>query len=441
MPPVTSGAAPSPMVTAWRATTSLVISGALLAAPAPAHSQPVASQSARQPPSQPPVPPPIVPPPIAPPPPAPPPIASASPHAASPPASALARSLVSWTPGTVRCAEGEAIARPPRRPLGQLIWSAAPGAYRPEIYQPVPWHFAIDATGRTLGIARSVPAMTLPHADLGATLAATRFAPGAPRTGCTITYTPHVTALGEAPVADLISYTMSPDNGPLPPEGWARIRQQGTCNDPPPPAPLQRVFPDFRSLPGTPGVKDWAAVDYDLDAKGQPRNARVSHGTGNTALDAAATRAVTQSRFTPGARTGCRYPYWRAPATIPAPPAPDPASFAPDPASVADAAATCARPYSYATAPRLTYPAAYRRRRIEGWAILRFDVAPWGDIGNATVLAAEPTADFGTHALQVLRTARFQPAPAGRSGCVETVRFTMDADGAPDEAGASPATG
>lgn len=363
-------------------------------------------------------------------PPAPPPIAPAGPHAASPPASALARSLVSWTPGSVRCAEGEAIARPPRRPLGQLIWGAAPGAYRPEIYQPVPWHFAIDATGRTLGIARSVPAMTLPHADLGPALAATRFAPGAPRTGCTITYTPSVTALGEAPVADLISYTMSPDNGPLPPEGWARIRQGGTCNDP---APLLRAFPNFRSLPGTPGVKDWAAVDYDLDARGQPRNARVSHGTGNPALDAAATRAVTQSRFIPGARTGCSYPYWLAPATIKAP-------RHPDPADLADAAATCARPYSYATAPRLTYPAAYRRRRIEGWAIVRFDVAPWGDIGNAKVLAAEPSADFGTHALQAIYTARFQPGPTGLSGCVETVRFTMAADGTPDAAGALPAT-
>lgn len=365
--------------------------------------------------------------------PAPPPIALAGPHAASPPASALVRSLVSWTPGAVRCAEGEAIAQPPRRPLGQLVWGAMPGAYRPEIHQPVTWRFAIDATGRTLGIARSVPAVAAPHADLGPTLAATRFAPGAPRTGCTITYTPSVTALGQAPVADLISYTMSPDSGPLPPEGWARIRQEGTCDDPPPPAVLSRAFPDFRSLPGTPGVKDWAAVDYDLDARGTPRNARVSHGTGNAALDAAATRAVAQSRFTPGARTGCRYPYWLAPATIKAP-------RHPDPADLADAAARCPRPYSYATAPRLTYPEAYRRRRIEGWAIVRFDVAPWGEIGNATVLAAEPSADFGTHALQVIRTARFQPGPTGLSGCVEAVRFTMEADGAPAAAGASPAT-
>lgn len=358
-----------------------------------------------------------LPPPAAPPPP----VASLP----TPPASVAPRSLISWTPGAVRCAEGAAIARPARRPLGQLLWA------RIASLQPVTLRFAIDTAGRTLGIGHSVPATAWgAGTDLGPALAATQFAPGAPRTGCTITYTPSVASFDRAPIADLMSYSLSPISGALPADGWARIQATGSCDAQPRPAALLRGFPDFRGLPHTPGVKDWSMVAFDLDARGHPRNAQVTHGTGNTALDAAASDAVARSRFTPGARTGCRYPYWMAPATIAAPPSPDLAGFA-------DPAARCPSPYTYATAPRLTYPENYRRRRIEGWAIVRFDVAPWGEIGNATVLAAEPSEDFGTHALQVIRTARFAAAPAGRTGCVEAVRFVIGRDDAPGAAAAA----
>jgi TonB family protein len=54
-------------------------------------------------------------------------------------------------------------------------------------------------------------------------------------------------------------------------------------------------------------VKDWSMVDYEIDAEGQPRQASVTHGTGNKALDQAAITAVEQSRFTSGARTLARH--------------------------------------------------------------------------------------------------------------------------------------
>ena len=34
-------------------------------------------------------------------------------------------------------------------------------------------------------------------------------------------------------------------------------------------------------------------------------------------------------------------------------------------------------------------------RAIEGWAVIAFDVAPWGGTGNVRVVASEPAADFG----------------------------------------------
>lgn len=341
-----------------------------------------------------------------------------------PPAPTAQRSLVSWTPGDVRCDQGVVTGQALRRPLAHMYWgpppspSSAPG---PELHPGV-LRFDIDDTGRPLSIRRDGVSYA---PDLAPSLAASRFAAGGKRTGCTITYTPRVTPLDQAPVADLIAYTLSPESGRLPQEGWARTRREGNCDTRPVPQPLLRALPDFRKLPATPGVKDWSMVDYEIDAEGQPRQASVTHSTGNKALDQAAITAVEQSRFTPGARTGCRYPYWMAPATIAAPPAPAPGDLAP-------AGASCARPYPYATAPRLSYPPAYNRRRVEGWAIVSFDVAPWGDIGNVKVLAAQPSEDFGTHAVQVMRTARFQPSSTGLSGCVERLSFVTGPNGTPE---------
>lgn len=310
-----------------------------------------------------------------------------------PPVSTGTRSLVSWTPGDVRCDQGVVTGQARRRPLAHMYWgpppspNSAPGSeLRPGVLR-----FDIDDTGRPLSIRRDGVSYA---PDLAPALAASRFAAGRKRTGCTITYTPHVTPLDQAPVADLIAYTLSPESGRLPKEGWARTRREGNCDARPVPQPLLRALPDFRKLPATPGVKDWSMVDYEIDAEGQPRQASVPHSTGNKALDQAAITAVEQSRFTPGARTGCRYPY--------------------------------------ATAPRLTYPVAYNRRQVEGWAILSFDVARWGDIGNVKVLAAQPSEDFGTHAVQVMRTARFQPSSTGLSGCVERLSFVTGPNSTPE---------
>jgi hypothetical protein len=102
-----------------------------------------------------------------------------------PPASTGTRSLLTWTPGDVRCDQGDATGQELRRPL------------------------SIRQEGQS---TPSAP-------DLAPALAASRFDAGGKRTGCTITYTPRVTPLDQAPVADLIAYTLSPETGPLPQEG------------------------------------------------------------------------------------------------------------------------------------------------------------------------------------------------------------------------------
>ena len=155
---------------------------------------------------------------------------------------------------------------------------------------------------------------------------------------------------------------------------------------------------------------------YDLDEKGRPINVRTIAGTGNTALDTAARKAVARSRFVAGARTGCMYPHWRGPLRIAPPPAPPEDAFGPTPHCPAA---------PWAQQPRLIYPQAWNRRSIEGWAVVQFDVAPWGEVGNTRVLAAEPAEDFGREAMQVVRTARRAPSTSGASGCIERIRFAI----------------
>lgn len=334
--------------------------------------------------------------------------------------------LLAWAPGTVRC--GGQVIGAPAMPRPALVMGFPPqGTAARRAYR-----FRIDAEGRALSIVQDGAASWASgNDDAGAALAAARFPAGPARSDCAIDFTVTATPLDSAPVSDLMAYSILPRTGRLPAAAWKRIAPAGsTCMEAPRPAPLNRAFPDFDALPASPGARDWAMVGYDLDAKGRPRNARVVEGTGNRALDDASVRAVRQSRFTGGARTGCLYPYWRAAGPLAAPASPDPASLRPE-------GSNCPAGRPWADAPRLVYPAAYRQRAVEGWAAIAYDVAPWGEIGNPRIVASEPAAAFGEQAMQIIRSARKQPSPNGATGCVDMVRFVMTGKDAPADADAA----
>jgi TonB family protein len=321
--------------------------------------------------------------------------------------------LLAWMPGEVRC-DGTAVAAAMmRRPLTTLVWQA------PEGMPVVTYRFRIDAAGRPLSITRDADGYVTQPEDIPPSLAASRF-PAADRRDCAITYTVRATPLVDAPVADLMSYAVTPLTGPLPRAGWNRIMPAGAdCRTTPAPRILLRAYPDFNKLPATPGVRGWSMVGYDLDTRGRPVRVRAVEGTRNPALDAAAVRAVRASRFTPGARRGCLYPYWQNPATTAPPPLPDRIG-------ATDTASRCpAGEWVYRPTP--VYPRAWHGRGIEGWAIIAFDVAPWGEIGNVRVIASEPAAEFGQAAIQLLRGARKPASATGHVGCIERVRFAMPA--------------
>ncbi|RYD43271.1 MAG: TonB family protein [Sphingomonadales bacterium] len=169
------------------------------------------------------------------------------------------------------------------------------------------------------------------------------------------------------------------------------------------------------------------------DTAGRPVDVRIAHGTGNDELDAAAIEAIRVSRFTGGARTGCLYPYWRSAGKLPAPERPAEEQMRP-------ADAVCPAKVEWTTRPNNSYPPAYRKRAVEGWAIVSFDTAPWGEVGNVKVLDAQPSADFGSQAMNIIRSGRVTPSAQGASGCVETVKFIMPADDQAAEEDERPAT-
>ncbi|ESZ85788.1 MAG: biopolymer transporter TonB [Blastomonas sp. CACIA14H2] len=332
------------------------------------------------------------------------------------PAPAVA-SLLSWTPGDVNCGGKAASVVRIERPWLQRVY---PNSAK---YAPVSLAFDIDASGRPLAISKGNAATPFGVADdLGPALAVTRFRPGQAKTGCTIVYSPELTAIDDAPLSALMAYSANQLSGPLPPEAWKRIFATGTCKGDAAAGLRNRAFPNFRAIPAEPGVRDWSMVGYDVGQDGASINIETLASSGNAALDEASQAATAETRYWSGAFRGCRFSYWRSAGTLPAPPAPEEDAFRP-------AGATCPERRDWATPPVLRFPEPYRRRAIEGWAVVTYDVAPWGEINNIQVKASQPSEDFGTQAVAVLRSARVEAGP-GAVGCVERVRFVMEPDSA-----------
>lgn len=330
-------------------------------------------------------------------------------------------SLLAWEPGEIRC--GSTVVVPTRLepPWLQRVYGDSAR------YASVTYSFDIDARGRATSIRKTGSGTQYGVTDdLAPALAVTRLSPGRPQTGCSVTFSPRLTAVDDAPLSDLIAYSANPVSGPLPPDAWKRIYAGGTCGNDRSAGLRSRAFPNFRAIPAEPGVRDWSLTGFDVDQSGLTMNVETIAGSGNVALDEASRAAVGETRYWSGGFVGCRFPYWRAPANLLAPPAPEEQQFRP-------ANSTCPVRLDWATPPVLRFPEPYRRRAIEGWAVVTYDVAPWGQIDNIQVKASQPSEDFGTQAVAVLRSAKVKPG-AGAVGCVERVRFVMS----PDEADTAP---
>lgn len=285
--------------------------------------------------------------------------------------------------------------------------------------EPVSLAFDLDAEGRPFNIRNMAEKPVPPPArDLMPSLRASRFAVDAPLQDCRISYALQSQSIAQAPLETIARLGVA-QKLRITTDAWNRITT-GDCRKSPRLAPLSRSYPDFRKLTRRQGARQWVYVTYDIDADGVPVNLAVPVTSGYGELDAEARAAVAAGRYAGGPRTGCVQAWWTGSGKIPAPPIP--------PKSESRGNQACEIKDRWEREPRLTFPAPYLQRAIEGWAILRFDVAPWGDIGAIEVLAAQPSAEFGEAAVNVIKRARYKPQEGGLSGCVDRVFFRVRPD-------------
>ncbi|MBX9816046.1 MAG: energy transducer TonB [Sphingomonas sp.] len=343
------------------------------------------------------------------------------PIVSTPPASAgtaPTRLLVAPRFGPARCIGGDspALTLAPRLAV-EAGWS---GTNAP----PVTLSFAIDATGRPHDIERRGQGDY--DGRFQAALAVARFAPGVAK-GCTISVTRQSYGLSEAPRALAIEALFF--GGVREPALIDAVFGGAPSNCRVVPSPRVTHFPEFNRLARTPGTASWTILGYDLDARGRVRGAKVEASSGDAELDRAGLRALGASRFQGPARQGCLFRYSRgAGQPLAAPEKPPRTAFKLPGGCPEDIHARWLAP------PRPRFPEAFRARHIEGWAVIGFDVAPWGQPGNARVLNAEPAAVFGEAAKAGIEQARLRVDGDGYRGCVEHVRFRIGEPGEPESA-------
>jgi hypothetical protein len=293
--------------------------------------------------------------------------------------------------------------------------------------------FHIDAQGRAVGIKReaatpSGPTLYVDSSDLEPALAVSRFASGRPRLDCRATYRATTVPLADADPQLLSAYMASGTAGSGARQELARLRPTGTnCGSPEALRPLLLAFPDPKKVGLRSGEVVYATIAFDVDASGKPINVR-SLASNNAAHAAEGARAVGASRFAKGPAVGCiTGGALRGQNPTEPPPRPDVASFR----RSADTCSEVKPKMQFALKP--AFPLPFRKRNVEGWAIVRYDVAPWGDTGNIEVVAAEPAAVFGEVAKQVVRSGKAEASATGATGCLAPVAFRLaDDDGRPE---------
>lgn len=291
--------------------------------------------------------------------------------------------------------------------------------------------FRIDSDGRPLGISEEPfddGAGWIDTSDVVPAFASWRFRPGAERRDCEIAFAIAPKPLETVPARHKARYLATPEGsgslyqeGSLAAEAFEGLIPAGsTCSDAPRVGVRTWTYVDPEDVPLKPGSLSFAQILYDVSDSGWAANVRVGQSSGNRAFDRAAAEAMSASRFAGPPRKGCTYVSAlsaRKPMAAPPPPALDRFERETDVCRLQES--------GWAELPVLTFPEPFRRRAIEGWAIVRYDVSPWGSVGNMSIVAAEPAEAFGKEATRILSKARRTPSKLGHSGCLQTLIFDV----------------
>lgn len=349
-------------------------------------------------------------------------------HLAAPPAPAFRPHLVDYEAGEARCGGRDVAALVRVAPFTKaaMVGAAAPRA--------VEMSFTLDAEGRPLGISQKEITISggysySPDTDLAPAFSLWRFASGRSGVACTMTFTPRARPIADVSDADILRVSALRDTaGAAQRAVFDRIREID-CGGARRPQPLLRAYPDRARLPRDPGSPAYTVVGFDIDAAGVPAQVAIVTSSGNAAFDRAAVDAAERGRYPGGEpRQRCTIPMLLGPTPVAAPPSPDTASFRPE-------GGNCPDKIDWVQPFARNYPDAFRRRSIEGWAVIGFDLAPWGTPGEIKILASEPAQAFGQQARSIIQSARAKPSASGARGCVTKINFRMPAlEGADDDA-------
>lgn len=320
------------------------------------------------------------------------------------------------TPTTFTCGKGQArlvegAPVPIRTQQSYISVEGQFGSPAPERYT-----FGVDADGRVIDLKPDTPRAIDSQA---AVIASWRFAAGAPASACKLPLTATVVPLEVATPAQLLQAQIA---------GWrntpAYVRKAldalGNCGQTPRRRPQNIAYPDIRPFGDRTVDPAWAGMTYDIDADGAVRNIRIVTQHGEPAFADLAAASIAESRFQTGSpRTGCHAVFKAGLKASPAAKRPDAASFE--------------RPEDACTLKKvplpevMPYPPAYAERRVGGWAIVRFDVAPWGQVGSVEVLASQPTPAFGAAAYDLMQRIKVPAPPTGYRGCVMPIIYATPA--------------
>jgi TonB family protein len=286
--------------------------------------------------------------------------------------------------------------------------------------------FRIDPSGRPLGIR--LVGGGAPHGpDVAPAFAAWRFEKGQERADCELVFERREAPVSQADLQSVYRLMALVDPRQL---GGGEVLRKAVVRRATPdgsnclerrPNIRQQVFPAFERIPQATGTVSHSFMTFDIDATGRPVNIRLASSGGNAELDRQSLDAAARSRFAPGERRGCLMWFHRTqtePLEAPAPPEAD---------SLRPPGSNCPADDStpWAQLPPLVFPNEFRRRNIEGWAIIGYDLAPWGTVGNVRLLAAEPANLFGERAMGIVRNGRKQESPNGYRGCTIRVLFKL----------------
>ncbi|WP_440521160.1 energy transducer TonB [Sphingomonas sp.] len=348
--------------------------------------------------------------PVAPPAPMPPPVPA--PPRLWPPYSDQPADIVSYAMSIPKC--GTVAVTPVGVAIPRTIVEGGYSADRPA--SPITLTFRIDDSGRPMTIrGDETVAKRDARDEMEATMSAMRFRAGRAAASCSVTFTPTVTKVAEAD-DDLLYHALRDNAARLPAMEQVRTRLNlphgGTCDEGTP-DPLLIRFPDFLPERRPPGQPLAAIASFSIGADGVPYDVRLIRGSGNAEYDRLEVEATAGSRFERKPFTRC----FRGGAIYP-----QTMTIVAD--TTAEALASPGCPHvQWTVQPDLAIPERFRKRAIEGWAIVAFDITADGSPANVQMLRSEPADSFGNAAIAAVRGGR--ATPGARQGCTQRLLFKM----------------